>query len=625
MKRSPVEQYARKLPQEKTDSVRSATVKVTNARLTGLAASFEDPEAARTEAAKIKDFVLEHLDELLNRLVENCEKQGIQVHRAEDAAEANKIILQIAKRAAPGGGVVTKAKSMATEEIHLNEHLEHAGYEPVETDLGEYVVQIDHDTPSHIVAPIIHKNRREIARSFAREGLGDYTEDPSTLAMQARAHLREKFHEAKIGVSGVNFAIAETGRIVLIENEGNNRFSTTAPDVHIALMGIEKMLPREQDLPLFLKLLAGSATGQSLTTYVHLIAGPRREDEIDGPSEIHLVLLDNGRRKVLAGPYKEILRCIRCGACLNVCPVYRQGSGHAYGHVYSGPLGAVLAPALEGVDKLGYLAKASSLCGACEEVCPVKIPIPRMLLQLRDEGTRTGAIKDPANWNLYATGAVKAGRWKTGLKLLPMATGVVPHPMKSGWGEFHELPHREGRTFRDWWKDHKPTPAAALPHTEEPARPEKPTPEKKDPWAEFEAKLANLGGRLTTLGDLDLSDKTCYLDADAIALLKGAKFGGVTGDVWQAEVGITTALCAVVETGSVLLAAGSGKARLASLAPPVHIVLVRDIVPSLDDIFAKLPDRTSVVVTGTSRTADIEGVLVRGVHGPRELIVVRIS
>lgn len=623
MKRSPVEQFARRLPQAKTDSVRSASVQKTASRLTALANSFDDPEAARSEAARIKDFVLEHLDELLTQLTEKCEAHGVQVHRAKDAAEANKIILQIAKRVAPGGCVITKAKSMATEEIHLNKHLEQAGYEPVETDLGEYVVQIDHDTPSHIVTPIIHKNRREIALSFAREGLGEYTEDPGELAMQARVRLREKFHEAKIGVSGVNFAIAQTGRLVLVENEGNNRFSTTAPDVHIALMGIEKMLPREQDLPLFLKLLAGSATGQNLTSYVHFIAGPRREDEIDGPLEMHLVLLDNGRRKVLDGPYREILRCIRCGACLNVCPVYRQGSGHAYGHVYSGPLGAVLAPALEGVEQLGYLAKASTLCGACEEVCPVKIPIPSMLLKLRDEGTRAGAIKDPANWNLFAAGATNSGRWRLGLKLLPMAAGLAPHPMKSGWGEFHDLPKREGRAFRDWWKDrgveHVETPP--VPEPAPAPDPEIPRPPAPDPWLRFGEILSGLGGKTAKLGELDLSDKICYVDSDAIALLKGARLGGITGDVWQAEVGVTTGI-AIAETGSVLISAGSGKARLASLAPPVHIVLVREIFTTLDEAIAAMPDRTSVIVTGTSRTADIEGVLVRGVHGPRELVAV---
>lgn len=452
MKRPPAEAYARSLPQETTDSVRSASVLKTQARVDTLAAAFDAPDDARLQAATIKDYVLDHLKDLLLQLEERCTANGIHVHWAKNAESARNLILGLCQEASPEGGVIAKAKSMATEEIHLNPFLEERGFQPVETDLGEFVVQIDHDTPSHIVTPIIHKNRRQIAESFAREGIGEYTEDANELAMRARARLREDFRQAKIGISGVNFAIAETGRLVLVENEGNNRFSTTAPDVHIALMGIEKILPGESDLPLFLRLLAGSATGQKLTTYVHLISGPRREDELDGPGTVHLVLLDNGRSKVLNGPYREILRCIRCGACLNVCPVYRQASGHAYGHVYSGPLGAVLAPALEGVEKLGHLAKASTLCGACEEVCPVRIPIPSMLLRLRDEAVRAGAVHDPAQWGMYVQGATHPWQWKAGLTMLPMAS-KLPHPMKSGWTEFRELPSRQGRDFRRWWHD----------------------------------------------------------------------------------------------------------------------------------------------------------------------------
>ncbi|MBX7135965.1 MAG: lactate utilization protein [Fimbriimonadaceae bacterium] len=348
--------------------------------------------------------------------------------------------------------MIAKAKSMATEEIHLNPALEAAGFLPVETDLGEYVVQIDGDRPSHIVTPIIHKNRFEVARSFEREGLGPYTEDPAELTLQARAALREKFREAVVGISGVNFGIAETGRLVLVENEGNNRFSTTAPKVHIALMGIEKILPKEADLPLFLKLLAGSATGQRFATYIHLITGPRQPDETDGPEEVHLVLLDNGRSKILESKYREVLRCIRCGACLNVCPVYRQAGGHAYRHVYSGPIGAVLAPLLEGLDATGDLAKASSLCGACEEVCPVKIPLPDMLLELRDEGIQSGAIKEAIPWNRFAQGASSPLLWRAGLFLLPMAGKLAPGAL-TDWTEMREPPQRVGRSFRKWWDE----------------------------------------------------------------------------------------------------------------------------------------------------------------------------
>lgn len=454
MSRPPVEAYARHLKESTTQSVRSASVSKTSQRITQLAKAFADPEAARTAAAEIKEYVLDNLGALLAQLEQNCLANGIQVHWAKDAVEANAIILGIC--ASKPGATISKAKSMATEEIHLNHHLEEAGFKPVETDLGEFVVQIDGDMPSHIVTPIIHKNRFDVAKSFEEHGLGPYTDSPEELAMQARHRLREVFRTAGIGISGVNFAIADTGRLVTVENEGNNRFSTTAPDIHIALMGLEKILPSEAHLPLFLKLLAGSATGQHLTTYTHLISGPRKPGEPDGPSEVHLVLLDNGRSKVMSGPYREILRCIRCGACQNVCPVYRQASGLAYGHVYSGPIGAVLAPALEGVEKLGHLAKASSLCGACEEVCPVKIPIPRMLLQLRDEAARAGAVHDSAPWSLYAFGATHPGLWRSGLKMLPMASSIpAPHPMRSGWAEFRELPHREGRAFRDWWGDRK--------------------------------------------------------------------------------------------------------------------------------------------------------------------------
>lgn len=269
--------------------------------------------------------------------------------------------------------------------------------------------------------------------------------------MQARRHLRESFRTARVGISGVNFGIAETGRLVLVENEGNNRLSTTAPEVHIALMGIEKLIPSEADLAVFLRLLAGSATGQTVTSYTHFIRGPRG-DELDGPREVHVVLLDNGRSKIMSGPYRSILRCIRCGACLNVCPVYRQASGHAYHHVYSGPLGAVLAPALEGPEKLGAIAKASTLCGACEEVCPVKIPIPTMLLRLRDEAFRAGLIHEPIPWSGFAVGATNSTAWKMGLTMLPLASNV-PHPMKWGWSEFRAQPKREGREFRRWWRE----------------------------------------------------------------------------------------------------------------------------------------------------------------------------
>lgn len=435
------DEFVRALGEDTVRSVRASTLRVSQARQTVLDSVFDDVNVARRRAAEVKGYVLDNLRGLLLQLEGKCAENGVQVHWAKDAASANKTIVAICDRVSPGGATVVKAKSMATEEIHLNRHLEDAGHGPIETDLGEFIVQVDNDRPSHIVAPIIHKDRRQIAASFEREGLGPYTEDPAELTMQARAHLRAKFQQADVGVSGVNFAVASTGRLVIVENEGNNRLCTTAPRVHIAVMGIEKVLPTEADLPLFLRLLAGSATGQRTTVYTHFVSGPRGVKESDGPEEVHLVLLDNGRSRVLSGPYRDILRCIRCGACLNVCPVYRRSSGHAYGHVYPGPVGAVLAPALEGIEKHGELAKASSLCGACQEVCPVDIPIPDMLLKLRSEDSRNSS----ALWSWFGASAQSAMLWRAGLVLLPLVG------MPRAWREFRDAPKKR-RDFRKWWR-----------------------------------------------------------------------------------------------------------------------------------------------------------------------------
>lgn len=444
-----VEKYSRKINPTTSLNVRQASAAKTVSRTNALTGLFATPNEAQKQASQIKGYVLDNLNTLLQQFEANCLKNGIQIHWAEDGAEARKIILDLIQRKGTDTAIV-KAKSMATEEIHLNEALEHAGFKPIETDLGEFVVQIDHDVPTHIVTPIIHKNRNEISKSFVRENLGPETTVPEELAAQARTHLRGKFHDATIGISGVNFGIADSGRLVLVENEGNSRLSTTVVDTHIAVMGIEKLLPSESDLALFLPILAGSATGQRITTYTHFITGPRRDDEADGPREVHVVLLDNGRSKILNGQYRDILKCIRCGACLNVCPVYRQVGGHGYQHVYSGPLGAVLAPGLEGVKAYGDLAKASSLCGACEEVCPVKIPIPTMLLQLRDEAFREKVINDGIPWGLFEAGATRPFLWRTGLTMLPLAP-LAPHPLKNAWAQSRDLP-RAQPSFRKWWK-----------------------------------------------------------------------------------------------------------------------------------------------------------------------------
>src|SRR5262249_36419872 len=316
-----------------------------------------------------------------------------QIHWARDAAEANEIVKRLAYER--DARLVVKSKSMTTEEIHLNTALEGAGVEALETDLGEYIIQLAGETPSHIIAPAIHKTRHQIAQLFVdRLGISP-TDDIAMLTVTARRVLRKKFAAADIGVSGVNFGVAETGTILILENEGNIRLTTSLPKTHIAVMGIEKVIPRFADLDVFLKLLPRSGTGQHLTAYQSMLTGTKRSATAEGPEEMHIVLMDNGRSRMLSHPVtRQSLACIRCGACLNACPVYQQIGGHAYGSVYPGPIGAVITPQLIGITKAAQLPYASSLCGACREVCPVKIDIPALLLHLRAEvveGTSIGS------------------------------------------------------------------------------------------------------------------------------------------------------------------------------------------------------------------------------------------
>src|SRR4029079_5220690 len=352
-------------------------------------------EDLRSEARAIKDEVLLHLDQYLAAFVSNAESRGAKFHWARDAAEANSIICRLAKD--QQAKTIGKSKSMTTEETHLNVALEATGIQVVETDLGEYIIQLAQETPSHIIVPAIHKTKHQIAEVVTQELGIPPTDDVGKLTSTAREKLRDRFAAADIGISGVNFGIAETGTILILENEGNIRLTTSLPRVHIAVMGIEKVLPRFADLDIFLKLLPRSGTGQRLTTYQSFITGTKTDPHTDGPEELHVVMLDNGRSRMLAHPVtRQSLACIRCGACLNACPVYQQIGGHAYGSVYPGPIGAVITPQLSGIGKSAQVPYASSLCGACREVCPVKIDIPELLLHLRAEiveGTASGTAE----------------------------------------------------------------------------------------------------------------------------------------------------------------------------------------------------------------------------------------
>lgn len=437
-------------------AVHLATLRKVEQRADGMA-QLRDAEGLRTLAARIKQHTLDHLPDYLEQFVRNAQIAGARVHFATDAAAARARIVSIARER--GLKLAVKAKSMTTEEIHLNDALEHAGVRTVETDLGEFIVQIDRDRPSHIVTPIIHKDRQAVARAMQRELGCEYTEDPVALTQIARRHLRDVFRRCDLGITGVNFGIAASGAIALCTNEGNGRMSVTRPRVHVALMGIEKLIPRTRDLAVFLKLLSRSSTGQPLTVYTTLLRGPRRSDELDGPEELHIVLLDNGRSRLLGGELQSVLRCIRCGACLNACPVYRNIGGHAYASVYPGPIGALITPLLRGMNGHEDLPRASSLCGACEAACPVRIDIPLILAKLRAASPgfvpRSKRLALAAwNWFMRSPNRYRWAQWLLRRALRPGADGWTrrgPGPL-GAWTEARDLPPLPAKSFRELWQ-----------------------------------------------------------------------------------------------------------------------------------------------------------------------------
>jgi L-lactate dehydrogenase complex protein LldF len=424
-------------------------------------ADFPAGDALRDRARAIKEATLQKLDTYLEALADNVERRGGHVHWATTGAEAREIVLRLCRDR--GVRMAVKSKSMASEEIDLNEALEHAGVAPVETDLGEYIIQLAREKPSHIIAPAIHKTKGQVAELFSRE-LGQALEaDPEVLTAVARRVLRARFLEADMGITGANFAVADTGTVVLVTNEGNGRMVTSLPRIHVAVMGIEKVVPSMTDLMVFLAILARSATGQKLSSYTTLVRGPRRPGELEGPEEFHLVLMDNGRSAQIAGKLREALYCLRCGACLNVCPVYRQIGGHAYGHTYPGPIGILLTAMLKGERAVKHLAHASSLCGACQEVCPVRIDIPRMLVDLREGldrdrvapwaeraafGVLARLLCSPALFRL----AVRVGRITQRPFVRDGRLGRLPGP-GAVWTRTRDLPPVAARTFTERWKD----------------------------------------------------------------------------------------------------------------------------------------------------------------------------
>jgi L-lactate dehydrogenase complex protein LldF len=416
-----------------------------------------EPEAWRDWARDVKSHALTHLDRYLEEAEERLTANGARVHWAETADEALAVLTEIVRRRSVRTAV--KGKSMLTEELHVNPHLERLGVHVRETDLGEYIIQLLGEPPSHIVGPAIHKSIDDCRRLFHRE-LGTAPDaEPDALAAAARDALRAEFLAADLGISGGNFLAADTGTVALIENEGNIRLSTSLPRVHVAFVGIEKIVPSLEDVSGFLQITARAATGQPIGNFVSLLQGPRRGGEVDGPEEVHVVLVDNGRTELLADDAAwEALRCVRCGACLNICPVYRQTGGHAYGWTYSGPIGAIIAPALLGLEEAMPLPYASSLCGACADVCPVRIPIPELLVHWREKAVEAGLapMTETAALKAFTMAAEHPELYRTGSALLrwtPWKLGGRALPVLGGWMQEREPPEPSARTFRDAWKD----------------------------------------------------------------------------------------------------------------------------------------------------------------------------
>jgi L-lactate dehydrogenase complex protein LldF len=450
--------------EELHDAVEHFTGKTVAGRNAVLDALPEAPEL-RERAYHIKQETMANLDRYLEQMAEAVEKRRGKVFFASDGEDVVRYVGDLARRR--GAKVIAKSKSMATEEIELNRRLEEdygdLNLEIVETDLGEWIAQLAGDHPSHIIAPILHMNRRQAAdilSGVAGEKLPPNIED---LAQFARKRLREKFLTAEIGISGANFGVADTGTIVTVTNEGNGRLVTSVPPVHVVVMGIEKLIPRFEDLSVFIRLLARSATGQKISVYTNFITGPRGEGELDGAEEMHLILLDNGRSELLGTEFEEALYCIRCGACLNVCPVYRQTGGHAYGSTYSGPIGAVITPLLKGTKEAKDLPHASSLCGACWEACPVGIPLHDLLLKLRnrqvEEGVRgkgetlafkgfENTMRSPALFKISG----KVGRVAQKPLVRDESVRPLPGPLRA-WTNSRELPPLAEKSFRELWKE----------------------------------------------------------------------------------------------------------------------------------------------------------------------------
>ena len=446
--------------QKALGNVRHAVIE----RRAAAAAALPEFEALRDQARDIRDHVLQHLDIYLEEYERKVTAAGGHVHFARTGDEACRIITGIARRR--GAKSVTKGKSMVSEEIGLNGALERAGVEVIETDLGEYIIQLRGETPSHIIMPAVHLNQEDVEQEFRKRhthlDAGRNLEDAETLLAEARGILRQKFLAADMGITGANFLVAETGTSIIVTNEGNGDLTQTLPKVHVVVASIEKIAPTLEDAAAIMRVLARSATGQDMSVYTTLSTGPRRPGDVDGPEEYHVVLVDNGRSAMLGTEFQDMLRCIRCGACMNHCPVYHAVGGHAYGWVYPGPMGAVLTPSLMGVDKGGHLPNASTFCGRCEDACPVRIPLPKLMRHWREREfeRHLAPVRVRAGLSLWGFFARRPSLYRLGTSIAMRAMGWLGRkrghfarvPFAGGWTSYRDFPTPQGGTFQAQWK-----------------------------------------------------------------------------------------------------------------------------------------------------------------------------
>ncbi len=642
-------------------------------------ASFpEDIHTLKAKSHAVRADVIANLDQYLAQFIAHVKDNGFIVHWAANAAEARKIVLAIATE--KKAKLISKSKTMMSEEIELNPALEAAGIEVVETDLGEYIVQLREEHPSHIITPAVHLRKEDVGETF-HEKLGiPLTNDIQTLTNTARAKLRQFFLETDIGISGVNFGVADAGMLCIVTNEGNARMVTTLPKTHIALMGIERLVPDADGLALMLTMLPRSATGQKTTVYTQLISKPKQSDEIDGADERHLILIDNGRSQLSHTKLAETLYCIRCGACINSCPVFREIGGYAYTSKsgaytpYPGPIGSALSPGLFGQADFGHLAQASTLCGACKEACPMDIDLPTMLLRVRSGGQEVDTrsqekhvpegMSAPVTWGLrwfsWATSRPQIFSWAQ--KMAGMFGNIAAPRSKwlqlpeiTGWGYSKDFPKPAAESFSEMWRRGKVAQGSkgeemkgqggkgarrdafgVQLEIEEPVAAE-------DLVARFEQELRALNGVcvpclesevkewiLAFLKERNVAEILSWgkddLPNGVLEEIQNAGIGIHFGTNPEIQVGLTGALAGVAETGSIAVTSGPERPLSTSLLPEIHIAILhqKDIYENLRQVLdlAEIQKAgTTTFISGPSRTADIEMTLTIGVHGPGELYV----